>query len=154
MSTSSFGSIPASTNSWTDCNPPAAARLVTYSSASPARESKDVLCRAAEFDGMQSIPFKCSCRDSVLRLIDPFEFTVGHQELGQTHHPHPVEVRRLSGGTSHRLRCVLAFRSVQDDVSNQPYRRSEGCCLKDIQLFQRVTSVSTRRLRSWQIACR
>ena len=27
----------------------------------------------------------------ILRLIDPFEFTVGHQELGQTHHPHPVE---------------------------------------------------------------
>ena len=74
---------------------------------------------------------------------------MGHQELGQTHHPHPVEIRRLSNGTLHRLRCVLAFRSVQDDVSNQPYRRSEGCCLKGIQLFQRVTSVSTRRIRSW-----
>ena len=75
--------------------------------------------------------------------------TVGHQELGQTHHPHPVEVRRLSSGTSHRLRCVLAVRSVQNDVSNQPYRRSEGCCLKGNQLLQCVTSVSTRRRRSW-----
>ena len=55
------------------------------------------------------------------------------------------EVCRLSSGTSHRLRCVLAIRSVQDDVSNQPYRRSEGCCLKGIQLLR----VSTRRLRSW-----
>ena len=60
VSTSSFGSIPASTNSWTHCNPPAAARPVAHSSS--ARESNDVLCRAAEFNGMQSILFKCSCR--------------------------------------------------------------------------------------------
>ena len=35
VNTSSFGSIQASTNSWTDCNDPTAARPVAYSSVPP-----------------------------------------------------------------------------------------------------------------------
>ena len=46
VSTSSFGSIPASTNS-SRCRTSCSVQLCL-----PARESNDVLCRAAEFDGM------------------------------------------------------------------------------------------------------
>ena len=57
----------------------------------------------------------------IQRLIEPFEFAVCRQELGQTHHSHPVEFRRLSISTPHCFRRTLAIRSVQDDVSDQSH---------------------------------
>ena len=74
--------------------------LVAHSSASPLERKQSTSC-VEQLNSMDavSILFKCSCRDPepaqsespnttsllrhVLRLIDPFEFTVVHQELGQ-----------------------------------------------------------------------
>ena len=84
----------------------------------------------------------------ILRLIEPFGCITRRQELGWTHHAHPVELRRLCSSTPHRPRRILAIRSVQDDVSDLSHRCAEGSCLKGIRRLQGMASASTRCLRS------
>ena len=139
VSASSFSSIPAAANSSTDCNPPAAARPVAYSPASPIERATTCCvehlklmgccpCCSNALDVLLRVFRACPVWVSVhhvfpkhiLRLIKPFDFAVCHQEHGQAHHSHPVELRGLSRSTPHRFRRILAVDETSIPVTLTP----------------------------------